>query len=75
MAILYRPITTEITEKYKIEEYGDHMEDNAEAMKDLPMDVVNGAAAFFLSLTEELETITPRYFLRQAKEMLETESL
>ena len=68
MAILYRPITAEWGKKYQIEKYDDKHYDNGELMLQLPMDVVFGAAAFFLTLTEELAKISMTFFIQLSKE-------
>jgi hypothetical protein len=55
MAILYRPIVSRFGTKYKIEDYdaGKHRE-NAELMRDLPIDYVNGVMVFFYLLRNNL---------------------
>ena len=59
MAILYRPVSIKIGNKYQVEDYGDHHIENADVMRQLPMNVVQGAAAFFLTLARALaETLT-----------------
>jgi hypothetical protein len=62
MAILYRPLTMSIGQgrdrKYQIEEYAAWHLDNADIMRLQPMPVLQGAAAFFLTLAEEfIETL------------------
>ena len=55
MAILYRPIIDQEGDKYKIEEYGGVKEEDIEFMKNINMDIVHSASAFFLELNKELE--------------------
>ena len=68
MAILYRPITAEWGKKYEIEKYDDKHYDNGELMLELPMDIVFGAAAFFLTLKDQLEIALMTYSERVLKE-------
>jgi len=60
MAVLYRPIVAEIAQMHKIEEYKG-ADKYAEAMKQMPMDVVMGALVFFWTLANELLQVTLPY--------------
>lgn len=64
MAVLYRPIKHEKNGKYIIEKYQNV--DNAETMKDMPLNVVFGAKVFFYHLGIELLNLIPNY-LEQAE--------
>lgn len=55
MAILFRPIIKKDAKgNYEIETYNG-TEKHAEKMKDMPLNIVNGALVFFLNLANELE--------------------
>jgi hypothetical protein len=60
MAVLYRPITKKLKDKYQIEEYNGSYT-YAEAMKYAPVDVVLGSVIFFYNLGNELLKSTVRY--------------
>lgn len=60
MAVLYRPITKKLKDKYQIEEYNGSYT-YAEAMKFAPVDVVLGAVVFFYNLGNELLKSTVAY--------------
>lgn len=60
MAVLYRPITKKLKDKYQIEEYNGSYT-YAEAMKYAPVDVVLGAVVFFYNLGNELLKSTIHY--------------
>jgi len=60
MAVLYRPIVAEIAQMHKIEDYKG-ADTYAEAMKQMPMDVVMGALVFFWTLANELLQVTLPY--------------
>jgi len=53
MAVLYRPVTKKLKDKYQIEEYNGSYT-YCEAMKFAPVDVVLGAVVFFFNLGNEL---------------------
>lgn len=59
MNVLFRPIENKRGDKYNIIEYG--KQDNSEALKDMPLDIVLGAVVFFYHLNNELLTITLNY--------------
>ena len=68
MAILYRPIKSkDAFGNYSIVDYQGTAE-WAEVMKQTPLNIVNGALGFFLSLSNELQDYTQRY---SAKENLQ----
>ena len=60
MAVLYRPITKKIKDKYQIEEYNGSYT-YCDAMKYAPVDVVLGAVVFFYNLGNELLKSTIHY--------------
>jgi len=53
MAVLYRPVTKKLKDKYQIEEYNGSYT-YCDAMKYMPVDVVLGAVVFFYNLGNEL---------------------
>jgi len=61
MAILFRPVVSkDITGNYKIAKYNGS-EEYAETMKDTPLNIVNGALVFFLSLSRELKKAIQKF--------------
>ena len=61
MAILFRPINhTDALGNYSIVEY-QGSDEWSEVMKRTPLNVVNGALGFFLTLSKELQDYTQRY--------------
>jgi len=63
MAILYRPITSSRKDKYKIEDY-DYVTAKGRAelfKKELSVNLVNAAAAFFLTIAVDYMKITQAY--------------
>jgi len=61
MAILFRPIVSnDVVGNYKIAKYNGSSE-YAETMKDTPLNIVNGALVFFLSLSKELQKAIQKY--------------
>lgn len=60
MAVLYRPITNKLGNKYKIEEYKGSIT-YADVMKHAPLDVVLGAMVFFYNLGNDLLKSTVNY--------------
>ena len=60
MAVLYRPITKKLKDKYQIEEYKGSYE-YCEVMKSMPVDVALGAVVFFYTLGNELLKSTVAY--------------
>ena len=64
LSILYRPISSEIGTKYKIEQYtSDHLA-NAKDFESMPLSVANGALLFFSTIESELVN-TSLSFLEQ----------
>ena len=60
MAVLYRPITKKLKDKYQIEEYNGSYT-YCDAMKFMPVDVALGAVVFFYNLGNELLKSTIHY--------------
>jgi hypothetical protein len=60
MAVLYRPITKKLKDKYQIEEYNGSYT-YCDAMKYMPLDVALGAVVFFYNLGNELLKSTIHY--------------
>jgi hypothetical protein len=60
MAVLYRPITNKLGNKYQIEEYKGSIT-YADVMKHAPLDVVLGAMVFFYNLGNDLLKSTVNY--------------
>ena len=73
MSILYRPITLSKGERYQIEDYEGN--DNAEQMKQMPLDIAMGCMFFFYNLNKELLKTTLNYLSREAPKELTTEQL
>jgi hypothetical protein len=73
MCILYRPVTAEINQQYKIEEYDSdvHLK-YAPQMRKLNLANVNAALLFFSTLKNDLVSNTPAY-LEQELERLKRE--
>lgn len=60
MAVLYRPITNKLGDRYQIEEYKGSIT-YADVMRHAPLDVVLGAVVFFYHLGNELLKSTVTY--------------
>lgn len=60
MAVLYRPITNKLGNKYQIEEYKGSLT-YADVMRHAPLDVVLGAMVFFYTLGNDLLKSTINY--------------
>ena len=73
MTVLYRPVTLKKGDRYQIEEYSGL--DNAETMKQIPLDVVMGCMFFFWNLNEELLKTTLNYLSQEIPKELTTEQL
>ena len=73
MTVLYRPVTFKKGDRYQIEEYNGL--DNAETMKEIPLDVVMGCMFFFWNLNEELLKTTLNYLSQEIPKELTTEQL
>ena len=62
LAILYRPVTAELNDRYTIEPYdADIHSKYASKMRQLPLPVVNGCMLFFLTLTSDLLSNFPEF--------------
>jgi hypothetical protein len=80
LSILYRPISSEIGTKYKIEQYtADHLA-NAKDFEQMPLSIANGALLFFSTIESELVTTSLSYLesqiqmnLTKAMKMMEEE--
>ena len=76
MAVLFRPITkTDGFKNYKIKRYTG--EEDAELLKQMPLNIVNGALVFFCNLAKELRLNIQKYTMQQvlAKEKRQPTSL
>ena len=73
MTVLYRPVTFKKGDRYQIEEYNGL--DNAETMKQIPLDIVMGCMFFFYNLNEELLKTTLNYLSQEVPKELTTEQL
>ena len=71
MSVLYRPVTLHKEDRYQIEDYNGL--DNADIMKQMPLDVVMGCVVFFWSLNEELLKTTLNYLSQEIPKELTTE--
>lgn len=54
LAILYRPIHSELGNKYKIEQYTAEHLSNADQFREMPLSIANGALVFFSNIENEL---------------------
>lgn len=70
LAVIYRPITKRLGERYLVEDYEDHHQQNAEMMREVGMDVVNGLMLFFSTIENELLETTRQHSKSQLKEKL-----
>ena len=73
MAVMYRPITKRMKDKYDIEEYKGTI-NYSEVMQYAPLSVALGAMVFFYRLKDELLTATLSYLEKELKEMTTTSS-
>ena len=64
MAVMYRPITEKIKDKYSIFPY-EYSEDMGEIFKLCPLDICLSARVFFWNLAKELLSVIPSYLERQ----------
>jgi len=69
MAVLYRPITQKIKDKYTITEYNGTSE-FSDIMRFMPLDVVLGSLVFFYHLGNELLKATRNYLVEETVEMI-----
>lgn len=62
MAVLYRPVTSEINDVYTIEEYDSNKNEHyAKLMRKVKLPIVNGCMLFFSTLTRDLLSSFPEY--------------
>lgn len=54
LSILYRPISSEIGTKYKIEQYTAEHLTNCDTFNEMPLSIANGALVFFSNIENEL---------------------
>lgn len=75
MAVLFRPVVNRQKDKYEIMSYNGS-EEYAEMMKEMPLNVVNGALVFFYNLANELQEATQRFLSEELQRelMLKTTS-
>jgi len=66
MAVLFRPIINKEGDKYSVMTY-EGTEEYADMMKDMPLNVVNGALVFFYNLANELQEATQRYLSEELR--------
>jgi len=66
MAVLFRPVINKQGEKYSIMHY-EGTEGYADMMKDMPLNVVNGALVFFCHLANELAEATLKYLTEELR--------
>ena len=71
MAVLYRPIKVKKNNKYNIEEYTGP--NNAEQMKEMPLNVAMGSMVFFYNLSNELLTTTLNFLVNEMEESMTLE--
>tara|TARA_R100001377_G_scaffold4680_1_gene2656 strand:+ start:1517 stop:2176 length:660 start_codon:yes stop_codon:yes gene_type:complete len=68
MAVLYRPITKKIGEKYLIEPYeGSHF--YSDQLKEMPLDIALGASVFFYRLIRDLLSCIQSYLEKNKQEL------
>jgi hypothetical protein len=70
MAVMYRPITNAIGQKYLIEDYEPN-EEMQNLMRNAPLDVAISASVFFWSLAKELYSSLVNYLERETKKMMD----
>jgi hypothetical protein len=71
MSVLFREVTVKKDHRYQIEDYEGSK--NAEALKQMPLDVVMGSLVFFYNLNNELLQTTLNYLSREMEENLTME--
>jgi hypothetical protein len=69
MAVLYRPITNEVKDKYTITDYNGTSE-FSDIMRFMPLDVAFGALVFFYHLGNELLNCTRSYLVEETLELI-----
>lgn len=70
MAVMYRPITNAIGQKYLIQDYEPN-EDMQNLMRNAPLDVAISASVFFWSLAKELYSSLVNYLERETSKMMD----
>jgi hypothetical protein len=70
MAVMYRPITNAIGQKYLIEDYEPN-EEMQNLMRNAPLDVAISASVFFWSLAKELYSSLVNYLERETRKMMD----
>jgi len=70
MAVMYRPITNAIGQKYLIQDYEPN-EEMQNLMRNAPLDVAISASVFFWSLAKELYSSLVNYLERETKKMMD----
>ena len=71
MAVMYRPITNAIGQKYLIQDYEPN-EEMQNLMRNAPLDVAISASVFFWSLAKELYSSLVNYLERETKKMMDS---
>lgn len=78
LAILYRPISNQLGNKYTIEPYNASHLKNADEFNEMPLSIANGALVFFSTIEKELVNTSLQYLdsevmknLREAMTMME----
>lgn len=73
LAILYRPVTMTVNNKYQVETYNPDVHLDEERVKEFrlfPMQYADGALAFFLTISNELQSNLELSLVRQMKETM-----
>jgi hypothetical protein len=70
MAILYRPVVEKKGQKYRIEKYTGREVTEADKFLDVPLEVVDGFAGFFLTLAQESELTLTTFTLMETMDSL-----
>ena len=80
LAILYRPISNQLGNKYTIEPYNASHLKNADDFNDMPLSIANGALVFFSTIEKELVNTSLQFLdsqvmtnLKEAMTMMEQE--
>lgn len=78
LAILYRPISNQLGNKYSIEPYNASHLKNADEFNEMPLSIANGALVFFSTIEKELVNTSLQFLdsqvtknLREAMTMME----
>ena len=71
MAVMYRPITNTLGQKYLIEDYEPN-EEMQNLMRNAPLDVAISASVFFWSLAKELYNSLVNYLERETRKMMDS---